>query len=182
MLTVEDGSGVAEADTWIALDDADDYWTQRANADWIAAIAAGEPGKVKREGALRQGFDYLGFVYRWPGQPRTIQQRGPWPRSGVPSGRGYFPFDAIPTQVISSQLLLAAEALNRNILLKVEPSRVLVKETKSVRGITKSQEFQVGGVDQNTGLIRLPLVDVHLRGIVISTGNGTIGSVPLVRA
>lgn len=81
-LVVEDGTGVAGAESYASVDAATAYWVSRpqdANAAaWTAA--AGVDGK--QEGALREGAAFLdatwGLLYR--GSRKTAAQGRPWPR------------------------------------------------------------------------------------------------------
>jgi len=170
-LVLEDGSGVADADTWISDEETTEYWSARNLTDWVDAEA------VDREAAIRMAADYMMIIYRWPGQPATLQQRLPWPRVGVPSGAGVFPSNAIPSQVISAQMVLAVEALRTNLLAKPAPAeRALIEETKSAKGFSKTQKWSTPSVDDLSGLIRFPVADQILAGITkrgLGSGFGT---------
>lgn len=75
-LIVDDGTGLATAEAYISVTDADAYFLARANTAW-AALTTGA-----KEAALRQGADYL-EGYRWKGERLTSAQALAWPRSGV---------------------------------------------------------------------------------------------------
>lgn len=170
-LVLEDGSGVADADTWILEAETTDYWTARNLTEWLSAET------IDREAAIRMAADYMMIVYRWPGQPATLQQRLPWPRVGVPSGASVFPSNAIPSQVISAQMVLAVEALRVNLLAKPAPAeRQLIEETKSAKGFSKTQKWSTPSVDELSGLMRFPVADQILTGLTkrgLGSGFGT---------
>jgi hypothetical protein len=174
-LIVEDGTGKADADSWISEADANAYWTDRATA-WPTDLD-------QAEGALRQAADYLTIAYRWPGQPTLTTQRLPWPRAGVLSGRGYFPSDSIPTQIIQAQLVLALEAIDKPLLKRADVSaeRAIIEETKALKGITKTLKYAAPEVDSLSGLRRYPVIDRLLAGIAISGTATGFASVPLRR-
>lgn len=81
-LIVEDGTGMADAEAYISVADADTYFAARGNASWAALTTEA------KEQALRLGADYMGAVYgpRWCGTRLTTTQALDWPRDveGVP--------------------------------------------------------------------------------------------------
>lgn len=176
-LIVEDGTGVADADTWVSLADADAYFAERSITEWTSVTPA-----ARREAALRLAADYLLFAYRWPGQASTIGQRLPWPRYGVRSGRGYFSSDDIPAQIIDAQILLAHEEIvNGPILRRVPVEKQLVEETKAAKGLSKTLKWATAPVDSVSGMRRFQTVDNILRGIAVGSVGGDMATVPLVR-
>lgn len=175
-LIVETGTGLATADSWISLEEANAYWTDRADADWLAATS------TSREAALRNAADYLMYAYRWPGQAAVTGQRLPWPRAGVRSGVSYYSAMDIPSQVIDAQLLLAIEALKGNILSKVTPAQgALLEETKKLEGLARTLKFAAPQVDDISRLRRFPMVDAILAGIAVTASNATFGYANLRR-
>jgi hypothetical protein len=66
-LTVEDGTGKADAESYISVADADTYFTARNNATW-AALSTSD-----KEAALRKATDYMLQAYRvrWAGMRET---------------------------------------------------------------------------------------------------------------
>lgn len=81
-LVVEDGTGLADAEAYISVADADTYFAARGNATWAALTTEA------KEQALRLGADYMGAVYgpRWCDDRLTATQALDWPRGvqGVP--------------------------------------------------------------------------------------------------
>ncbi|WP_413205357.1 DnaT-like ssDNA-binding protein [Rhodospirillum sp. A1_3_36] len=117
-LTVEEGLGLAEADSFLSLEAADAYWSDRPHATlsgpWLAASETG------REGALREASAHLGLAYgeRFSGVPtRGRGQALCWPRlgaidrSGTPLGSG-----SIPREVLAATCELAARALSAPLM------------------------------------------------------------------
>ena len=174
-LVIEDGTGKANGDSWVTEEDATAFFTDRGIASWIAATVE------RREQALRMAADYLLMVYRWPGQPSFATQRLPWPRTGVRSGRGWYPATDIPSQVVDAQLQLALESLDRNILQKLEPASILTEKSEEVKGIKRSMKFATSPLDPISGIERIPLVDQILRGIALGALGGDFAIVPLRR-
>lgn len=74
--TVEDGTGLEGANSYLAVADADDYHDGRGNAAWAAADAAA------KQAALVKATDYIDrrFGGRFVGQRLVDTQRLAWPR------------------------------------------------------------------------------------------------------
>ena len=81
-MIVEDGTGKADAESYLSVADADSYHTARANSAW-ADVA--EPTK---EAALRYATDYLDGTYRWRGEIKEETQALGWPRDGAYDDEG----------------------------------------------------------------------------------------------
>jgi hypothetical protein len=76
-LIVEDGTGLADADSYLSLAGADAYHGALGNGSWATAAAA------EREAALRRATQYLDTRYRWRGEPLTDTQALAWPRTAA---------------------------------------------------------------------------------------------------
>lgn len=76
-LTVEDGTGLAAADSYISLTDADTYFTNHGSpAVWTGA------SDPQQEAALRFATAWLDGQYTWVGLVKTSTQALAWPRIG----------------------------------------------------------------------------------------------------
>lgn len=75
--TVEDGTGVANANSYAAVADADAYFADRGNAVWSAISTDAE-----KEQALVKATDYIETMYarRFVGEMAEIDQALSWPR------------------------------------------------------------------------------------------------------
>jgi hypothetical protein len=120
-LIVEDGTGLANAESYISVADADTYFSNRGNAAWAALSTA------QKEQDLRKATDYIGQVYRmrWNGTRVSGVQALDWPRAYVSrddinyiNGEGYvvingyyyWPSDEVPTLVKNACAELAFRA------------------------------------------------------------------------
>ena len=109
-LTVEDGTIVANADSYITLADADAYHAARGMTLWATMSEA------EREQALRRATDYMvqNFRLRWRGTRVDSEQSLDWPRNWVEradysfltmngaqtlGGTFYYPSDEVPIEV-----------------------------------------------------------------------------------
>lgn len=108
-LVTEDGTGKADAESYIAVADADTYFTARGNAAWAALSTE------QKEQALRKATDYMQAEYdlRWAGERTGETQALSWPRYNVPMrgvSAGLWPSDAVPTAVARACAELAVRA------------------------------------------------------------------------
>lgn len=75
-LEVEDGTGKANAESYISVSDADTYFSARAvPTEWAAATTA------EKEGALRYATRWIDDRYAWPGTIHLTTQALAWPRA-----------------------------------------------------------------------------------------------------
>jgi hypothetical protein len=79
-LVVEDGTGLATAESFISVAAALTYHSDRGNAAWALLTTA------QQEQSLREAADYMEQVYRlrWAGYRTTGTQALSWPRTLVP--------------------------------------------------------------------------------------------------
>lgn len=119
-LTVEDGTGLANADAYISTADADTHFSDRGFTLW-ATMSTNE-----KEQAIRRATDYMGQVFRlrWAGNRVSTTQALDWPRAWVPrtdygytsggqaisSSDFYYPADAVPAEVVRACADLAYKA------------------------------------------------------------------------
>jgi len=110
-LTVEDGTGLATADTYLSRADAETYHDERGNTAWASLTDA------EKDAALRYGTTTLDGLYSWTGTLISTTQALGWPRSGASDHDGrYIASDAVPTCIQHATcelaLLHASSALN----------------------------------------------------------------------
>jgi hypothetical protein len=78
-LIVEDGTGLADAESYASVTEVDTYHSNRGNSLWATLSTA------NKEEALRRATDYMIGEYRmkWLGRRVLITQALDWPRVGV---------------------------------------------------------------------------------------------------
>lgn len=106
-LVVEDGTGLATAESLISAADASTYFTARGNTTW-AAIAT----DALREAYLRQASEYMLSNYRdrWQGLRINEDQALDWPRNGVVVSGYTLAYDEVPTIIKRACAELALNA------------------------------------------------------------------------
>lgn len=78
-LLVEDGTGLADAESYISVTDADTYHGNRGNTLWATMNV------TERENCLRRATEYMVGFYgeRWKGEKKLGTQALDWPRYNV---------------------------------------------------------------------------------------------------
>jgi len=111
-LIVEDGTIVANADSYISRANADSYFTNHGSpTDWTGATDA------NKDSALRYATVFLDSMYTWRGTIADESQVLRWPRAGVVDDEGRdIDDDTIPQKIKDAQcelgLLHLASVLN----------------------------------------------------------------------
>lgn len=126
-LVVEDGTGLANAESYVDVAYCDAYFTARNNTTW-AAIAT----SALKEGYIRQAMDYLSLYTRsWKGSRLQLGQALDWPRWNVvrPEITDYLTLDpnVIPVEIKNAVAELALRA-SAGPLLPDETSPFVLKE------------------------------------------------------
>lgn len=129
-LIVEDGTGLANAESYISITDADTYHDNRGNTAWADLTTA------QKERLLRIATDYMMAVYRlrWDGYRYVNTQALDWPRIYVPvrdicsvnAYPEYVDFDIVPQQVKNACAELAYKANTETLL--ADQSQNVVRE------------------------------------------------------
>jgi len=125
MFAVEDGTGVAGANSYVSLADADTYFADRSNSTWAAL-----DNTVKQKGLL-DATEYVGSLYRgsWLGSLYSTEQGLDWPRVGAydPEGR---PLDGVPKDLQAAICRLALESATNGDLVTSQDRGGQVKREK----------------------------------------------------
>lgn len=98
-MVVENGTGVANANTYVSREDFLAYALARG-----IEIADDDPADV----LLTKAMDYLNGL-TWKGQLAVAFQPLPWPRQFVFIGADEFPEHTVPPDVVSAQCVLAMQ-------------------------------------------------------------------------
>lgn len=172
-LIVEDGTGLASADAYISLADANTYWTDRGNSTWDAAADA------DKEEAIRRATEYLDSTFEWVGVRVSQTQGLDWPRYDVIDKDGYgIDSDAIPNKLAQATARLAVNALSGDLLPVLDAGSV--KSTRSKVGdLEKETVYQDGGAPRYQSY---DFVTRMLRGLYVGkASNGGLSVVKMAR-
>ncbi len=119
-LVVEDGTGIATAESYCSVADADTYHTNQGNAAWALLST------TLKEQALRRATTFMEGKFRdiYAGYRKGIIQSLSWPRIWVPvrdapAGYGsfmmYYPQDTVPAAVSAACAKLALIASTEDL-------------------------------------------------------------------
>lgn len=111
-LVVEDGTGLANANTYVSLADANTY----AESSLTAAATAwkSEADDEKKKAALISASRYLTYSFDWIGTKKTSTQALAFPRTGVVIDGQEIPDDIVPQEVKDACSELAIQYLAGN--------------------------------------------------------------------
>ena len=165
-LTVENGSGLANADSYLSVDDADTYHTaQGAPTTWSDST---DPEK---EAALRQATAYLDNRYgpRWVGSRINSTMALAWPRRYVTDRDGYtVDAAAVPRGVKNATAYIALKIREGDTLVPdVDPGANAVAETVTVGAISISSSYSG---DPGTSPL-YPQAEMMLRDLIQAAGS-----------
>lgn len=143
-LIVEDGTGLANSESYISVTDADTYHANRGNAAWAALITSA------KEQALRQATDYMLQAYRdrWTGYRVKVSpmQALDWPRYGVEVDHFPVHFDIVPGDVADACAELALRASSGSLAPDLSQGVIRKKigpiETEYNRGTAQYTRFR----------------------------------------
>ena len=129
-LTVEDGTGLADADALVALAYVDDYHTAFGNSAWIG-------GDADKEAAVRRASAYLSHSVQWKGYRLNGRSQAlSWPRTGVYDGEAHeVPSDEVPEEVQQATAEIALRELTNPGLMSPDVTPADQKVLVAVEGI-----------------------------------------------
>lgn len=156
--TVETGSIVAGANSYVSVADADTYHADRGNAGWTGDNAVKQAALVKATDYIEQQYAEL-----WKGQLVDEQQPLSWPRAGVSA----IAEDEIPTKLKQAVCILALEALAADLNPALARGGAVKREKVDV--------IEVEYMDGASARTVRPAVDGLLRGLLSVSGSGING-------
>lgn len=126
-LTVEDGSGVAGAESYAAAAAVVAYWAARPHSAFAATVAAATTANI--EGAARESSAYLDakFGPRYRGHRAGYVQGLLFPRTGATDDAGY-PLPALPVALVDATCELTARALSEALAGDLERGGAIKRE------------------------------------------------------
>lgn len=149
-VTVEDGTQVPGADSYITVAYADDYNAKYGNAAWAALpseddVPAPASGTVTKEACLRRATQYMVGMYRlrWKGLRASVTQPLDWPRIAVvlDDVTSYFvdqaffyqvPANVVPDVVMKANAILAFKAITQDLAPDLD-QRTLVEKVGPIQ-------------------------------------------------
>lgn len=169
-MTPEDGTGLANADSYVSVAEADAYADARGWADWTGSTA-------QKEHRLVTATAYIDATYRFRGVIATTTQALAWPRLDDarqsltdPEGR---PLTGVPKAVKSACIELARVAVTQALTPAPEAAAVKRERVKAGSVETETEYAVAGGstADPSPSV----MADRLLAGLVVSSVAGGLG-------
>lgn len=137
-LIVENGSGLADAESYLSVADADSYHTLYGSTGWNGT-------SDEKEVALRVATQYLNASYgqRWVGSRINSTMSLDWPRKSVIDRDGYaVSFTAVPTPVKHATAYMALRSIQGDTLIPdTAAASNVTSESVAVGPVSTSKTF-----------------------------------------
>ncbi len=120
-LVVEDGTGLATAESYISVADADTRHSNLGNTAWTGTTAV-------KEAALRKATEYIEQRYRlrWKGVRVISTQALSWPRTAAMVDGYESGYNSVPTEIANACADLALKSLSET--LNADQTRAVIRE------------------------------------------------------
>lgn len=147
--TVEDGTGLANANAYVSVADADAYFADRGEPTaWAGAST------TEKEQAIVKATDYIEkrFSRRFVGVKGSSDQALSWPRDNAYDADDYLlADDEVPTALADATAEYANRAISAALIpdptVNVDTAGQIVREKKKVGPLEKETEYRGSGGD-----------------------------------
>lgn len=167
-LLVEDGTGLAAAESYLSVADADSYHTLYGSTGWNGT-------SDEKEVALRVATQYLNAQYgqRWVGSRINSTMALHWPRHYIVDRDGYaLAADAVPTQIKNATAYMALRSIQGDTLMPdTAAAGNITSESKGIGQLSKSVTY--AGVKSSTK--HYSIVESMLGDLITSAGTVSRG-------
>lgn len=151
--TVETGSIVAGANSYVSVASADAYHTDRGNTAWTGADSVKQAALIKATDYIEQNYDG-----RWKGYKVRQDQPLAWPRSEVLVDRYYLDHEKIPAALTKAVCELALKSLSSELNPDLERGGAVKRE--------KIDVIEVEYMEGASGRTVRPVIDGYLKGLI----------------
>jgi hypothetical protein len=139
IIVVENGTGIATANSYATLAEADTYYDERHNVTWQSSSTSA------RTVALIKATDYIDYTYSFKGTPSGTTQALQWPRTRATDiNLIVIDSDVIPVELKRAVFELALRSLSEDIDPDLTTSSQLQSETRKVDVISRSFSYTAG--------------------------------------
>lgn len=169
---VEDGTGVAGANSYVSVAYADEYFADRGRTDWAGTDAV-------KQGKLIEATDYIETLYarRFIGEMADPAQPLSWPRTGTGDYLDVaFADDEIPEVLKKACCQYAIQALLKGPLLpapEVQASGFAVVTTREAVGPIETEYRAVGSTGRPQLVRAYPAADALMVSL-LTPGSGRV--------
>jgi len=88
-MIVEDGTGLENADSYVSVEFADNYFTSRGYTEWASIGEDEADSDAEKEVLLIKATDFIDNIYQWNGKKASYEQALNFPRTGLFDYNGY---------------------------------------------------------------------------------------------
>lgn len=162
---VETGAGLSDSNSYVAVADADSYFSDRNNTDW-ANLSTEE-----KQAALLYATSYIDAKFDWPGYLKETTQALDWPRSSAYDNETRL-LTGVPQKLKDATCELAL----------VHATTEKLNTTFDRGGAVKSESVGAVSVEYFEGAapgVTYPFLEAMLSSLIIS---GSAGIINLVRS
>jgi len=166
-LTVEDGTGLAAAESYLSVADTDTYsaaYQPQNYALWDAALDAA------KEIALRKATMYLDNenAGNWIGTISNDTQALDWPRTGaVDENDVAIDSDELPVLLTNATAELAIRAISENLTVDEDSDSSVTSESSTVAVISESKTYLGAKSEQK----KFTIVNAKIKPLLANAGN-----------
>lgn len=172
-LTVENGTGLAEADSYTSLNYGTAYAENRGWADYLATTEAA------REKAHREAFAYINTIARYRGTRLTADQAGEFPRNELVDWSG-FTVTGVPTKVKHAEMELARKALSESLYVDLDRGGMVSAESVGPISVSYQPGAPVGKMFRAAMMLLEPYVrDKAQLHAIANSGAATVPESPV---
>ena len=172
-LTVEDGTGLAGADSFVSLAACDAYCLAHGLTDWSGV--ASSPSTLK-DAALRRATSYLSNSFTWKGYKLNGRSQAlAWPRTDVTDEEGLdVASDEVPSEIIAACCEIASRELAAPGF--TSPDVVLTDRIRREKVGPLEVEYASAPVSAEAARPVLMLVQDMLAGLISGSANALVGT------
>lgn len=170
-LILEDGTGLATANSYGSVAEADTYFADRPtqNTTWAAKSTA------EKEEALILATSYLDAEYGadWIGRKQSLEQALDWPREDAVTRDGFSVSSSVPTRLKRATFeaaFLSAPVGTVTLLPTITSPAAGIKRIKQKADVVEQEiEYSGAGAEQ---LPKFPAIDGLLQTLTGASGSG----------
>lgn len=164
-IVVEDGTGLADAQSYVSIAYVDTYAAQRNNANWTGDNA-------KKEGAVIAATQFLDATFKFNGSLSSTAQALSFPRTDIYDKEGRL-LSGVPERVKQACAELAMVAIVQSLITSPETAAVK-RERSKVGDIEKEVEFAITS-GSSSDASPAPMVDRLLSDLINTGSTSSIG-------
>lgn len=172
VFNVEDGNYVSDANSYISLEEANQYQTNKGRSDWLAL------SDDEKKSYLIKGTQYIDKLYKWKGQRKFEPQTLSWPRVRRMMGVSYplididgFKIIGIPRAIkeaVCEAAFYTFQAQDELFSVYANASGALKREKKVVSGaVEKEVEYFNDNEALSEYISKYTSLDYILRGLYV---------------